>query len=247
VPDLPTPAIRLDDVCKSYDDALVVRDVTLSIEQNVTTALVGESGSGKSTLLQLVNGLVVPESGEVSIFGSPIQYDDLPRIRRKMGYAVQGAGLFPHLTVQENITLIAEREKWPLAEIQSRLAYLFDLLDLDTAFSDRYPYALSGGQQQRVSLCRAMMLNPPLMLFDEPFSALDPITRDSIHDEFLKLQRAESRSIVLVTHDMNEAIKLADRLVILKNGEIVQEGSIDDVKANPIDEYVEKLFSGRTK
>jgi osmoprotectant transport system ATP-binding protein len=239
------PAIKFDDVSKSYGGKPVFHNVTLKIEQNVTTAVVGESGSGKSTLLQLVNGLVVPETGSVAIFGSPIQYDSLSRIRRKMGYAVQGAGLFPHMTVQENITLIAELEKWPVAEILQRYSYLLNLLDLDPEYSDRYPYALSGGQQQRVSLCRAMMLNPPLMLLDEPFSALDPITRDSIHAEFLKLQKAESRTIVLVTHDMNEAIKLADHLVIMKDGEIVQQGSVDEVKANASDDYVERLFSGR--
>ncbi len=239
------PAINFDAVCKSYSGITVLNKITLAIEQNVTTALVGESGSGKSTLLQLLNGLVVPESGQVSIFGSPIAYGSLSQIRRKMGYAVQGAGLFPHMTIKENITLVAELEKWPAPEILERYKYLLNLLDLDIEYSDRYPYALSGGQQQRVSLCRAMMLNPPLMLLDEPFSALDPITRDSIHAEFLKLQKVESRTTVLVTHDMNEAIKLADHLVILKDGEIVQRGRIDEVKANPSSDYVERLFSGR--
>ncbi|MBD3646580.1 MAG: ATP-binding cassette domain-containing protein, partial [Pseudomonadales bacterium] len=185
----------------------------------MTIALVGESGSGKSTLLQIINGLVVPEEGSVFLHGETLDYGDLPRIRRRMGYAVQGAGLFPHMTVEDNITLMAQLEGWPGDEIRRRYEYLLNLLELPLEFSERYPHSLSGGQQQRVSLCRAMMLNPPLMLLDEPFSALDPITRDTIHEEFIRLQSAESRSIDLVTHDMSEAVKLAQYTVILIEGD----------------------------
>jgi osmoprotectant transport system ATP-binding protein len=149
------------------------------------------------------------------------------------------------MTVRQNIVLMAKLEKWSISEVQDRYHYLLELLDLEEEFSERYPHSLSGGQQQRVSLCRAMMLNPPLMLLDEPFSALDPITRESIHDEFLKLQKAESRSIVLVTHDMSEALKLADQLVILKDGEVIQTGSVDEVKMTPANAYVERLFTGK--
>ena len=237
--------IEFDQVTKSYNNTPVVKNISLRISANLTTALVGESGSGKSTLLQIINGLVIPESGKVTIFGLNIDYMALPKFRRKMGYAVQGAGLFPHLTVRQNIVLMASLEKWSVNEIQERYLYLLDLLDLEKDFSERYPHSLSGGQQQRVSLCRAMMLNPPLMLLDEPFSALDPITRESIHDEFLKLQKAESRSIVLVTHDMSEALKLADHLVILKDGEVIQTGSVDEVEMTPANEYVERLFTGK--
>jgi osmoprotectant transport system ATP-binding protein len=236
--------IEFDQVTKSYDGTAVVKNISLTVPANLTTALVGESGSGKSTLLQIINGLVIPETGRVSIFGLNIDFEALPKFRRKMGYAVQGAGLFPHMTVRQNIVLMAKLEKWSISKIQERYLYLLELLDLEEDFSDRYPHSLSGGQQQRVSLCRAMMLNPPLMLLDEPFSALDPITRESIHDEFLTLQKAESRSIVLVTHDMSEALKLADQLVILKDGEVIQTGSADEVKMTPANEYVERLFTG---
>lgn len=188
---------------------------------------------------------MIPEISKVFVFGSDIDYDALPGFRRKMGYAVQGAGLFPHTTIRQNVILMAELENWPVEQIQDRYLYLLRLLGLDEALSDRYPHSLSGGQQQRVGLCRAMMLNPTLMLLDEPFSAPDPITRESIHDEFLSLQEKESRTIVLVTHDMSEAIKLARRPEILKEGEIIQIGSVEEVQSKPANDYVKRLFKGK--
>ncbi len=241
-----TPAVEFASVVKSYSGQKVIRDVSLAINGMVTTAIVGESGSGKSTLLQIINGLVTPDSGSVSLFGDPLDQTNLPAIRRTMGYAVQGAGLFPHLCVEDNITIMAVRESWPAEKILQRLLYLLELLDLPLEFRSRYPHELSGGQQQRVSLCRAMMLNPPLMLLDEPFSALDPITRSSIHDEFLRMQQAESRAIVLVTHDMSEAEKLASHLVILKDGAVAQAGPIDEVRSAPASDYVSQLFLGQS-
>ena len=238
--------VEFDKVYKSWVAGVpVINGISARLPKDLTTALVGESGSGKSTLLQIINGLVLPDSGSVVVDGAPLDYSDLPRLRRRMGYAVQGAGLFPHLTVERNITLMAELEDWPEARIAERYRYLLALLELPPEdFSARYPHSLSGGQQQRVSLCRAMMLNPPLMLLDEPFSALDPITRKTIHEEFIRLQQAESRSIILVTHDMGEAIKLAQYLVILKDGEIVQQGEINEVRSAPGDDYVTRLLRG---
>ena len=238
-----SPCLGFDAVTKVYGDKTVLHDLSLELPAGLTVAMVGESGSGKSTLLQLANGLVSPERGEVRVFDEPLDYTRLPEIRRSMGYAVQGAGLFPHLTAQENITLVARLAGWSDDDVDSRLARLFDLLELDPALADRYPHALSGGQQQRVSLCRAMMMNPPLLLLDEPFSALDPITRRSIHDEVIQLQAAESRSIVMVTHDMAEAVKLAQHLVILRDGRVVQEGGVDAVRSSPADDYVTGLFA----
>lgn len=235
--------VQLRNVKKSYGDHLVIPTLDLNIEADVTTAIVGESGSGKSTLLQLINGLVQPEQGSVLIGGVPLDYQALPAIRRRMGYAVQGGGLFPHLTIFDNVTLIARLEQWSEQDIQSRFDELFELLSLDPDFSDRFPNSLSGGQQQRVSLCRAMMLNPPLMLLDEPFSALDPITRSGIHEEFIRLQTSESRTTILVTHDMAEAARLANRLVILKEGVIVQQGSLSEVTEHPDSDYVESLLT----
>lgn len=238
-------ALGFDHITKYYGDVLVIDDLSLSIKDKVTTAIVGESGSGKSTLLQLANGLIRLGKGGVTVMGEALDYRQLPKVRRTMGYAVQGAGLFPHLTVRQNIVLMAQREAWSTDKINARFTYLLELLDLDPEFTSRYPHSLSGGQQQRVGLCRAMMLNPPLLLLDEPFSALDPLTRDSIHGEFLKLQAAESRAIILVTHDMEEALKLAEELVILKEGQVLQHGTVDSIKDNPVSEYVERLFVSR--
>lgn len=236
--------VEFRNVCKSYGDEPVIRGVTLDIPLNHTTALVGESGSGKSTLLQIINGLVVPEAGAVFLQGEKLDYTNLPALRRRMGYAVQGAGLFPHMTIKENVTLVARLSGWDSQRISERYEYLLGLLELPLDFSTRFPHSLSGGQQQRISLCRAMMLNPPLMLLDEPFSALDPITREAIHLEFIRLQAAESRSIIIVTHDMSEAVKLARYLVVLKEGAVVQHGEVSEVQANPVDDYVGQLFAG---
>jgi len=244
---LSSHCVQFSNVQKAFQDKTVIKKVFLELPLSATTALVGESGSGKSTLLRLVNGLVVPDAGEVKIFGTAIDYKNLPVLRRTMGFAVQGAGLFPHMTVMENVTLIARLEKWSMAKISRRYDELFDLLALSHEFSDRFPHMLSGGQQQRVSLCRAMMLNPPLMLLDEPFSALDPITRRSIQHEFINLQMVERRSVILVTHDMSEAEMLAEYLVIIREGEVIQRGSVAEVRSNPANDYVRSLFDeGRT-
>jgi osmoprotectant transport system ATP-binding protein len=193
----------------------------------------------------MINGLVVPDTGDVLLDGTPLNYDSIADTRRRMGYAVQGAGLFPHMSIFDNVTLMARLDYWSEDKVRERYDYLFALLDLDPEFSERFPNSLSGGQQQRVSLCRAMMLNPPLMLLDEPFSALDPITRRSIHEEFRHLQAAESRTVLLVTHDISEAAKLADELVILRDGEIVQQGNLQAVVDRPANDYVASLLTLR--
>lgn len=237
-------AVHFKNISKKYGDVTVLDNVNLRIADNETTALVGESGSGKTTLLQIVNGLTIPGNGVVEIFGEEIDYENLPDLRKKMGYAVQGAGLFPHMTVFENITVMAKLAQWSDHEINERANYVVELVDLMKDLLDRFPHNLSGGQQQRVSLCRALMLNPPLLLLDEPFSALDPITKQYIHSEFEKLQRAEARAILLVTHDMEEAVKLAENIVILKDGEIVQFGKTVEIVKNPQNEYVKGLLRG---
>ncbi len=234
--------VEYHNVSKSYDGKTIIEGLTLNIPANITTAIVGESGSGKSTLLQMANGLVIPEQGQVSVFNSGLNPQNVTEMRRTIGYSVQGAGLFPHLSVYENITLMARIQNWANQDIQARFHYLLDLLELDEEMSERFPYSLSGGQQQRVSLCRSMMLNPPLLLLDEPFSALDPVTRDTIHQEFLKLQSAETRSMVLVTHDMGEAIKLAHQIIVLREGKVEQQAAVAEITDNPATEYVETLF-----
>src|SRR5262245_44498610 len=234
--------ITFDRVSKLYGQEQALREVSLALVDDVTTAVVGLSGSGKSTLLQLINGLVRPSQGSVRVFGEPIDYRQLPELRQQIGYAVQGTGLFPHLTVEGNITLLARLARWDPGRIRARAEELMTLVGLPPGYKQRYPHELSGGQQQRVGLCRAMMLNPRIFLLDEPFGALDPITRNDIQHEFLRLQEAEPRTIVLVTHDLREAIKLAQRLVVLERGRIVQEGPCREVVEQPANDFVRSFF-----
>ena len=190
------PVLSLQDVTKTYGRRPVLENVDLALESGQVTAIVGRSGCGKSTLLKLFNGLVVPDRGRVSAFGAELDYADLVSVRRRMGYAVQGTGLFPHMSARENVVLSAE---------------------------------LSGGQQQRVGLCRAMMLRPEVLLLDEPFAAIDPITRYDIHHQLLEILAAEPATVVLVTHDMREAMQLADRIVLLEGGRVFLDESRDSL------------------
>jgi len=238
-----TSEIVFEEVTKTYNGHPALDAVSLRLTGDVTTSVVGPSGSGKSTLLQLINGLERPDTGRVRVGGDPIDYRRLPALRRTMGYAVQGTGLFPHLNVFRNISLLAALAGWERSRIRDRVAALMELVDLPSGYAARYPYELSGGEQQRVGLCRAMMLNPRFLLLDEPFGALDPITRNEIHREFLKLQRPEPRTVILVTHDLREAVKLGQNLVILEKGRVVQQGSCREVTRRPANAFVEDLLS----
>lgn len=240
-------AVVFQRVSKSYGKEAALHDLTIAFADGVTTAVVGPSGSGKSTLLQLINGLVRPSAGTVEVFGKPIDYDRLPQLRRQIGYAVQGTGLFPHLTVERNITLLARLVGWDAERIRSRAQGLMERVGLPWAFASRYPHQLSGGQQQRVGLCRAMMLQPPLFLLDEPFGALDPVTRNEIQEEFLRLQKSEPRTIVLVTHDLREALRLAQRLIVLDRGRVAQHGPGEEIVDAPADEFVRNFFQTQLK
>jgi osmoprotectant transport system ATP-binding protein len=227
---------------KSFTPETRVLDgITLDLPDKVTTAVVGASGSGKTTLLQLVNAVVTPDVGEVRVFGAPIPAADLVAFRRTIGYSVQGAGLFPHLRNRDNVTLLAQLEGWDADRIEVRFAELLEQMGLSSDVADRYPGELSGGQQQRVGLCRALMLEPRLLLLDEPFSAVDPITRVGIYERFEEVQHGTGVSTLLVTHDMREAVRLAGYLVILRSGKVLQAGPTRQVLDAPADEYVEKL------
>ncbi|MCH8957753.1 ATP-binding cassette domain-containing protein, partial [candidate division KSB1 bacterium] len=179
-------SIAFDNVSKSYHQKIALKNISLTFQPNKTTAVIGPSGSGKSTLIQLINGLLRPDHGQVSVFDKKINYDKLSELRKRMGYAVQGTGLFPHLTVKKNITLLAVLENWENDRISKRAEELVNLVNLPKDYFTKYPHELSGGEQQRVGLCRAMMLNPKIFLLDEAFGALDPITRSEIHAEFIK-------------------------------------------------------------
>ncbi|MFQ5803743.1 MAG: ATP-binding cassette domain-containing protein [Candidatus Methylomirabilales bacterium] len=237
--------ITLDNISKFYGDQQALHDIDLTFTDDVTTAVVGPSGGGKSTLLQLINGLERPTRGTVLVFGKPIDYQRLPELRLRIGYAVQGTGLFPHLTVEANITLLARLAKWDAGRIKARTEELMKLVTLPLSYTQRYPHELSGGEQQRVGLCRAMILNPQIFLLDEPFGALDPMTRSEIQQEFLHLQRVEARTMILVTHDLREALKLAQRLVIVDQGRIVQHGTCAEISENPANGFVRSLFQSQ--
>ena len=216
-------AVRFCGFGKRFADDEVLSNIDISVSDTAVTAFIGRSGSGKSTLLRAVNGLVRPSAGRVEVLGAPIDYDDLPALRRKIGYAVQGVGLFPHLSIEANILLPGKLAGWSENQQQARLDELLTLLHLDEALLSRYPHALSGGQQQRAGLARAMLLQPPLLLLDEPFAALDPLTRLDIQDNLRELQAAEPRCLLLVTHDMREALRLADRVLVLESGRIAAD------------------------
>jgi osmoprotectant transport system ATP-binding protein len=236
--------VEFVDVEKRFGSGQVVLDgINLACPAGETTAVVGASGSGKTTLLQLVNALLVPDAGEVRVFGESVPPRDLVRFRRGIGYSVQGAGLFPHLTNRQNVELVARLSGWPRARREARFLELIDEMELPEEIADRYPHTLSGGQQQRLGLCRALMLEPRLLLLDEPFSGVDPITRTGIYRSFERVQRHERVSALLVTHDMREAVRLAGHLVILRDGKVLQAGATDSVLASPADEYVRSLVT----
>lgn len=232
---------ELIQVSHLYDGHAAIKDISLSIEEKKVTAIIGRSGSGKTTLLQLVNGLIRPASGSVLVFGAPLNYREINAIRLRMGYMVQGTGLFPHLDICENISISGKLLE-SSADRSHRVRELMDLVGLPSSYLKKYPYELSGGEQQRVGICRALFLDPPFLLMDEPLGALDPLTRREIQDEILKLQQMAPRTILLVTHDMREAAKLADYVIVLEKGEIQQYDTKENVLSAPANAAVEKLI-----
>ena len=241
-----TPIITFTNVSKRYGDTVVLSEIDLEIPNEQTTVIVGQSGSGKTTLLRMVNGLIRPDSGRLEVFGDLVPEENIENFRRKIGYAVQGAGLFPHVSVKENIVLIARLEGWSTEDIDERFEMLMRQMELPLDLSDRIPNELSGGQQQRVGLCRALMLKPKLLLLDEPFSAVDPLTRLELYEVVEKLISNEAVSIVMVSHDLGEAKRLGDRMVVLQNGIILQNDLISNVIGNPATPYVERLVQSAT-
>ncbi|HMQ68417.1 MAG TPA: ATP-binding cassette domain-containing protein [Ignavibacteria bacterium] len=220
---------------KYYADKKVLDNVSFSMEENKISVILGRSGSGKSTILKLINGLLKPDSGTVKVFGEKIIHSDIYELRKQIGYSVQGTSLFPHMNVYENITLLGRLNKWNKEKISDRLDILLKFVDLPEKFLKKYPAELSGGEQQRVGICRAMMLNPKIFLLDEAFGALDPTTKSEIHSELLRIQSIEPRTIVIVTHDLQEAFKLADRIIIIEKGVIRQTGVREEILNSEIE------------
>jgi osmoprotectant transport system ATP-binding protein len=235
-------AIRLESLTKHYPGhpEPSVDDVSMEIEAGETVVFVGPSGCGKSTTLKMINRLIEPSSGRIRINGEDVTDIDPVKLRRKVGYAIQSAGLFPHMTVAQNIALVPKMLGWPKARIRERVEELLDLVGLDPGeFHDRHPRMLSGGQQQRVGVARALAADPPVLLMDEPFGAVDPITRDHLQDELIRLQHELRKTIVFVTHDFDEAIKLGDRIVVLRErARIAQFDTPEAILTNPTDDFV---------
>ena len=219
-----------------------VDNLSLDIHKGEFIVFIGPSGCGKTTTMKMINRLIEPTQGSIYINGENILEKDPVQLRREIGYVIQQIGLFPHMTIQDNISLVPKLLKWPEEKRRSRARELLELVDMTPDYLERYPHELSGGQQQRIGVLRALAADQPLILMDEPFGALDPITRDSLQEEFKKLQQKLEKTIVFVTHDMDEAIKLADRIVILRGGQLVQVGTPDEILRNPKDDFVEEFI-----
>ncbi|MBT2616232.1 MULTISPECIES: betaine/proline/choline family ABC transporter ATP-binding protein [unclassified Bacillus (in: firmicutes)] len=235
--------LKIENVSKIYKGGKkAVKNISLDIKKGEFICFIGPSGCGKTTTMKMINRLIEPSEGNILINGENIMDKDPVELRRQIGYVIQQIGLFPHMTILENITLVPKLLKWNEQKKKERALELLKLVDMGPEYLERYPYELSGGQQQRIGVLRALASNPPLILMDEPFGALDPITRDALQEEFKNLQRTLDKTIVFVTHDMDEAIKLADRIVILKAGEIVQVGTPDEILRYPANEFVEEFI-----
>jgi osmoprotectant transport system ATP-binding protein len=237
--------VSLEHVSKRYGPAggpLAVSDLSLTIPAGEICVLVGPSGCGKTTTMKMINRLIEPTGGRITIDGEDVMALPAVELRRRIGYVIQQVGLFPHLTVAENVAVVPRLLRWPEARIQDRVKELLDLVRLEPSYRDRYPAALSGGERQRVGVARALAADPPLMLMDEPFGAVDPILRERLQNEFLRLQARVRKTIVFVTHDVDEAIKMADRIAILQRGGILaQYDTPDAILAAPANEFVERF------
>ncbi|MGK0467716.1 MAG: osmoprotectant transport system ATP-binding protein [Clostridium sp.] len=236
--------IQLKKINKIYDDGFqALKDIDLTFEEGKINVLIGPSGCGKTTTMKLLNRLTDFTDGEILIDGKDIKQINPIELRRKMGYVIQNVGLFPHMNIYENVATVPKLLKWDKKRIKQRVDELLNMVNLDPkSFRDRYPSKLSGGQKQRIGVIRALAAEPFTVLMDEPFSALDPITREQLQDELIRLQREINITIIFVTHDMDEAIKIADQIILMKDGHIVQKGSPSEILANPANDFVEEFI-----
>lgn len=229
---------------KRYGEALAVAGVSLDAPRGGFLALIGESGSGKSTLLKMINRLVEPTAGSITLDGEDLSARDPVELRRSIGYVFQGVGLFPHMTAGDNVAITPRLLGWPQARVRARVEELLDRVGLPAAtYADRYPHQLSGGQRQRVGFARALASETSLLLLDEPFGALDPAIRADLQDDLKRLHAAMGLTTILVTHDMSEALLLADEVAVMREGRIIRQGAPRELLKNPGDDYVERLIS----
>jgi len=237
--------IVYDNVCKEFKGSkgLAVNHVSAEIGEGEFITILGSSGCGKTTLLKLTNRLYEPDSGRIYVKGEEISGTDPVELRRSMGYVIQQVGLFPHMTIRDNITAIPALMKWDKTRMDERTDELLKLVGLEPAeFRDRYPHQLSGGQQQRVGLARALVLDPDIMLMDEPFGAIDAITRLSLQNELARLHRELGKTVLFVTHDINEAFKLGDRVMVMNEGRLLQFDEPREIVRHPADDFVSTLM-----
>ena len=237
--------IKLLNISKSYAENPAVKSINLTIESGKTTVLIGPSGCGKSTILRTIIGLIIPDSGEVNIDGKDINSSNIISQRRKMGYVIQEGGLFPNLNAEENVSLMAKFLELKKESIESRINELCELTKFPKNALDRYPSQISGGQRQRLSLMRALMLEPDILLLDEPLGALDPLIRKELQDDLKKIFSSLNKTVVMVTHDISEAAFFGDKIVLIKEGEIVQEGSIVEFIKTPASTFVTKFINAQ--
>lgn len=237
--------IQFINVSKAYKEHNVIENINLEINKGELVVLIGPSGCGKTTILKMINRLIEPSNGQIKINGTDIEAQDPIELRRNIGYVIQQTGLFIHMTVRENIEIIPRLAKMPVSEIVDRTVKLMETVGLPEEFLDRYPNHLSGGQQQRVGVARAFAMNPDIILMDEPFSALDPITRSQLQDELVSLQSKLHKTIVFVTHDMDEAVKIADRICILQGGRILQYDTPENILKNPAHGFVSEFVGSK--
>lgn len=237
--------IQFEHVSKVYGDKTVVNDINLTIENGEFITILGSSGSGKTTMLKMINKLIEPTSGTILFAEQDIEQMDSVSLRRQIGYVVQQIGLFPHMTVAENIATVPKLLGWNKGRIENRVGELLDLVQLPAAdYGERYPSELSGGQQQRIGVARALAADPDVMLFDEPFGAIDAITRNDLQEELQAIhQKLNQKTFIFITHDIYEAFKLGTRVVIMDNGIICQFDTPENIIKNPGNEFVQKLIT----
>jgi osmoprotectant transport system ATP-binding protein len=237
--------IVLANVSKSYGPSRALLPIDLTVDAERCLALLGSSGSGKSTLLRLILGLVAPDTGTITIAGEPMEPRTAQRLRLRVGYVIQDGGLFPHLSAFQNATLVARLAGWERDAIEKRVRELTRLVGLSADLLDHYPAELSGGERQRVGLMRALMLDPPVLLLDEPLGALDPIIRAKLQDDLHRIFRDLKKTVVLVTHDVDEAAFLADEIALLREGALVQKGSLKELAEHPSDPFVSEFLQAQ--
>jgi osmoprotectant transport system ATP-binding protein len=234
--------IKVENITKTFGGFAAVDHVSFTVQEGENLVLLGRSGCGKTTLLKMINRLIEPNSGEIYIQGENICHSRPEELRKKIGYVFQNTGLFPHYTIAENISIVPRLLGWDKQRVRQRIGSLMEKLHLPVEYLSYYPQQLSGGQQQRVGLARALAADPPILLMDEPFGALDPITRASLKNDFTRLDELKTKTIVLVTHDVQEAFELGHRICLMDRGRIVQAGNQHDLLFRPSDDYVRDFF-----